>query len=144
MASTVRDTKGVLPQRTLRTILIAALAEAAVTLAVLFVLLTGWRRDFRVPLSFSYDALEYLMQVKGTIENGWWWVHPRLSAPGAFAQILYPSNTNVDQAIVWIVHLFTRDPAFVINASWMIMVVSSGLIDSGCLALLGVDRKSVV
>jgi hypothetical protein len=55
------------------------------------------------------DALEYLMQSKGTIENGWWWVHPRLSAPGAFSQVAHPSATNVDQASVWIVHLLTRD-----------------------------------
>jgi phosphoglycerol transferase len=120
------------------------LAEAAALLLTLFMVVAGWRRDFHVPLAFSYDALEYLMQVKGTIENGWWWVHPRLSAPGTFAQILYPSNTNVDQAIVWLVHLFTRDPAFVINVSWMIMVVSSGLIASGCLTLLGLSKRIAI
>jgi len=50
------------------------------------------------------------MQAKGTIENGWWWVHPRLSAPGVFTQVLYPSNTTVDQAIVWLLHWFSRNP----------------------------------
>ena len=111
-----------------RHLLVALLAEAGATFAILYLFLAGWRRDFRVPLAFDRDALEYLMQVKGTIENGWWWVHPRLSAPGVFEQVQYPSNTTVDQAIVWIVHLFTREPGLVINASWMIMVVLSGMI----------------
>src|SRR5438093_11750521 len=84
------------------------------------------------------------MQVKGTIDNGWWWVHPRLSAPGVFAQVQYPSNTTVDQAIVWIVHLFTRDVGLCINVSWMIMVVLSALVASRCLALLGVPRRVAI
>src|SRR4029453_1207089 len=54
-----------------------------------------WARDPRVPLQFSRDALEYLVQAKGTLENGWWWSHPRLSAPFSFHQISYPSNSNV-------------------------------------------------
>jgi len=127
-----------------RHLLVALLAEAGATFAILYLFLAGWRRDFRVPLTFDRDALEYLMQVKGTIENGWWWVHPRLSAPGVFEQVQYPSNTTVDQAIVWIVHLFTREPGLVINASWMIMVVLSGMITSRCLALLGVSRRVAV
>ena len=120
------------------------LAEASGVFAILFIFLTGWQRDFRVPLFFSRDALEYLMQVKGTIENGWWWVHPRLSAPGVFEQIQYPSNTNVDQAIVWIVHWFTREPGLCINVSWMIMVVLGALIASRCLALLGLARRVAI
>jgi len=120
------------------------LTEAAVAFAALFVVLAGWRRDFRVPLTFTRDALEYLMQVKGTIDNGWWWVHPRLSAPGVFEQVQYPSNTTVDQAIVWIVHLFTRDVGLCINATWMIMIVLSALIASRCLALLGVPRRVAI
>jgi phosphoglycerol transferase len=120
------------------------LAEASLVFTILFIFLAGWRRDFRVPLSFTRDALEYLMQVKGTIENGWWWVHPRLSAPGVFEEIQYPSNTNVDQAIVWIVHLFTGEPGLAINVSWMIMVVLSALIASRCLRLLGLSRRIAI
>ena len=50
-------------------------------------LLGGRGRDFHVPVTFSADALEYLMQTKGTIENGWWWVHPRLGAPSTFVEV---------------------------------------------------------
>jgi phosphoglycerol transferase len=127
-----------------RNALLVLLAEAAVAFASLFAVLAGWRRDFRVPLAFTRDALEYLMQVKGTIDNGWWWVHPRLSAPGVFEQVQYPSNTTVDQAIVWIVHLFTRDVGLCINVSWMIMVILSALVASRCLRLLGVPRRLAI
>jgi len=132
------------PPANRRTTALALLAEATVAFVTLFVFLAGWRRDFRVPLAFTRDALEYLMQVKGTIENGWWWIHPRLSAPGVFEEVLYPSNTNVDQAIVWVVHLFTREPGLVINVSWMIMVVLSALIASRCLVLLGLMRPIAI
>jgi len=120
-------------------------AAAALGAAVLlFIVVTGWRRDFRVPFSFSGDALEYLMQSKGTIENGWWWVHPRLSAPGTFWQVDYPSATNVDQAIVWIVHLFTRDPGLCINIAWMVMIVLSAVIATCCLRVIGVSSALAV
>ena len=121
-------------------VLLRLIAEAGAIFALLFFFLGGGRRDFRVPLDFSGDALEYLMQVKGTIENGWWWVHPRLSAPGVFEQVQYPSNPTVDQVIVWSVHLFTREPGLAINASWMIMVVLSGLIASRCAEIVGISR----
>src|SRR5262249_51844105 len=120
------------------------LAEAGLVTTILWALLAGWRRDFRVPLAFSQDALEYLMQVKGTIENGWWWVHPRLSAPGEFKEVLYPSNTNVDQAIVWIVHLFTKEPGLVINVSWILTVALSAVIAGRCLTVLGVASRAAV
>ena len=119
--------------------LFGLITEAGSIFAVLFVMLGGAARDFRVPFDFNGDALEYLMQVKGTIENGWWWVHPRLSAPGEFAQVQFPSNPTVDQAIVWVVRLFTHEPGLVINLSWMIMVVLSGLIASRCLIILGIS-----
>jgi phosphoglycerol transferase len=121
--------------------LLLALGQAGVVLLILVIALDGSTRDFHVPLYFSYDALEYLMQVKGTIENGWWWVHPRLSAPGAFEQVLYPSNTTVDQTIVWIVSRFTGEPGLVINVSWMIMVALASWIASVCLGTLGLERR---
>jgi phosphoglycerol transferase len=121
-----------------RTVL-SLIAEAGSIFALLFLFLGGANRDFLVPLYLNGDALEYLMQVKGTIENGWWWVHPRLSAPGVFEQVQFPSNTTIDQVIVWVVHLFTHEPGLVINLSWMIMVVLSGLIARRCLVLLGIS-----
>jgi len=115
-------------------------APAALACLALYVMLEGWSRDFRVPVAFRYDALEYLMQVKGTLDNGWWWVHPRLSAPGVFEQVLYPSNTTVDQALVWIIGRFTSAPGLAINLAWMAMIGAGAAIASGCLSLLRVPR----
>src|SRR5579864_8765205 len=104
------------------------LCQAGVVLAILYAGLGGWQRDFHVPLQYSEDALEYLMQAQGTIQNGWWWVHPRLGAPGSFKQLTYPSNTNVDQALVWAMHWVTTQPGLVVNLTWMLMVALSALI----------------
>jgi hypothetical protein len=117
-----------------------SIGQVGVVLAILYVALGGWRRDFHVPLQYSEDALEYLMQAQGTIQNGWWWTHPHLGAPGVFQQLSYPSNTNVDQAIVWTVRLFTRQPGLNLNVSWMLMVALSSLVMTGCLRLVGISR----
>jgi hypothetical protein len=42
---------------------VLAAGEALIALAALFAAVAGWRRDFRMPIYFRYDALEYLMQV---------------------------------------------------------------------------------
>jgi hypothetical protein len=117
-----------------------SIGQAGVVLAILYLALGGWRRDFHVPLQYSEDALEYLMQAQGTIQNGWWWTHPNLGAPGVFQQLSYPSNTNVDQAIVWAVRPFTRQPGLNLNVSWMLMVALSSLFMTGCLRLVGISR----
>jgi ABC-type uncharacterized transport system permease subunit len=51
----------------------------------------------------------------------------------------YPSATNVDQAIVWIVHLFTPDRGLCVNIAWMVMVVLSAVVASRCLKEIGVS-----
>jgi hypothetical protein len=101
-----------------------------------------WHRDLRVPLQFSRDALEYLVQAKGTLENGWWWSHPRLSAPFSFHQISYPSNSNVDQLVILLVGLFTHDVGLCVNISWTIFVVASGVVTTLCLRRLGVSNRA--
>lgn len=119
-----------------------AVCQAGLVLAILYVALGGWRRDFHVPLQYSEDALEYLMQAQGTIQNGWWWTHPNLGAPGVFQQLSYPSNTNVDQAIVWAVRLLTTEPGLNLNVSWMLMVALSSLVMTGCLRIVGISRAT--
>src|SRR4029077_16645865 len=99
--------------------------QAIILTAFIFLIFRVWQRDLRVPLEFSRDAMEYLVQAKGTLENGWWWSHPRLSAPFAFHQIAYPSNSNVDQLVILLVSVFTRDVGLCVNLSWTIFIVLS-------------------
>ena len=116
--------------------------QALVILAILFFLLDGWRRDFRIPLRFSSDALTFLMQTKGTVDHGWWWSNPKLAAPSTLDFRAFPLNTNVDQAVVWLIHFFTKDAGLCINLTWMFLVAASGGIAAFCLMKLGVSRMT--
>src|SRR5690242_16982348 len=91
------------------------IGEAVLIAACLFVFLRGWARDFSVPISFSSDSLLAEMQSKSTIDNGWWWFNPTIGAPFGLDERQYPANSNVDQAIVWIVSRVVHDPATAIN-----------------------------
>ena len=58
-----------------------SIAYLAALCVLIFWLLGGPGRDFRVPIRFGVDSLAYLTQTKTTIDTGWWWSNPRLSAP---------------------------------------------------------------
>jgi len=116
-----------------------ALGQALLIAASLYLLLGGWHRDIRVPLKFSSDSLWFLMQSKSTVDNGWWWSNSRLGAPFALDELAYPSNSNVDQAIVWAVSRFVPDATAAVNLAWAIMVILSGLSATWCLRKLGVS-----
>lgn len=113
--------------------------EALLVFVIVFSALGGPARHWRVPLHYSEDALEYLMQSKGTLQDGWWWNHPRIGAPGTFEQLSYPSNTNVDQALIWVARWFTRDPGLAVNVTWLVMVALSSVIATGGFRLVGVS-----
>jgi phosphoglycerol transferase len=116
-----------------------ALGQALFVAASLYLLLGGWHRDLRVPLKFSSDSLWFLMQSKSTVDNGWWWWNSRLGAPFTLDELAYPSNSNVDQLIVWAVSRFVPNAIAAVNIAWAIMVVLSGLSATWCLRKLGVS-----
>ena len=123
----------------------AALAQSVLILGCLYVFLKGWRRDIRVPVSFSIDGLFYLMQAKSTIDNGWWWFNPMVGAPFGLDELAFPANGNVDQAIVWLLSLAIPHPLAAINAAWIAMIVVSGLAATWCLrAALRVSTASAL
>lgn len=103
----------------------------------LFVYFGGSSRNFRIPLSYSGDALTFLAQNKATIEHGWWWHDPSLGAPSYFNALLFPLNNNVDQAIVWIVSRFTSDLGLASNLAWFVMIIVSGITCSYVFRVLG-------
>src|SRR5215469_460857 len=105
----------------------------AMTIGLLLVIaLAGWQRDFRVPLSFSNDALVFEMLAKGTLDHGWWWVNPSISAPYEFHSLAFPSNSNVDHLIVWLVSRFTSGIGYCVNFSWMLMLMLAGVCMQFC------------
>ena len=128
---------------TLRSVQIV-LGQALLLAAALYFFLQGWRRDIGVPLGFSSDSLLALMQSKSTVDNGWWWFNPMVGAPLGLDELAFPANSNVDQAIVWMVSRFVRDAATAINLAWMLMVVLSGLSASWSMRRLGASTVSSV
>ena len=117
-------------------------AQAALVGVSLFIFLQGWRRDFSVPFLFWIDSLFYLMQAKSTIDNGWWWFNPLIGAPFGLDELAFPANGNIDQALVWLVSRFARDPLAAINLAWVLMVVISGPTAMWCFRAIGASWPS--
>ena len=118
------------------------LVQAGLIAVALFVLFEGWHRDIRVPLGFVSDSLWYLAQSKSTIDNGWWWWNPRLGAPHGLDEVSFPSNSTVDQVLVWLVSRVVPDAFAAINVTWALLVVLSGLSATWCIRALGASAAS--
>ena len=114
-----------------------ALVQAVLIAVALYMLFEGWHRDVRVPLGFVSDSLWYLAQSKSTIDNGWWWWNPRLGAPHGLDEVSFPSNSSVDQVLVWLVSRVVLDPFAAINLTWVALVVLSGLSATWCIRAIG-------
>ncbi len=120
------------------------LGEAFLIAVILFVALQGWRRDFHIPIAFSSDSLVFLMQTKSTMDHGWWWSNQMLSAPSTFHALAFPSNTNVDQFIVFIISRFTHSIGLCINLTWIFMLILSGLTATWCLRKIGIAGNAAI
>jgi phosphoglycerol transferase len=121
-----------------------AAGEALLIALCLYVFLRGWARDFSVPFSFWNDSLVAEMQSKSTVDNGWWWFNPALGAPFGLDELQFPANSNVDQAVVWIVSRVVHEASTAINLAWLTMVVLSGLTGSWCLRRLGASTPNAI
>jgi phosphoglycerol transferase len=111
-------------------------------LVLLFVWLGlgGTGRDFGIPVFFLGDALFYLVQSKTTLDHGWWWWNPSIGVPTGYHALVFAQNTNIDQGIVRLVGLFTRDVGLAVNVAWMLMLAVSAATARWCLRQLGISR----
>jgi phosphoglycerol transferase len=82
------------------------------------------------------------MQSKSTVDNGWWWSNSSLGAPFALDELAYPSNSNVDQAIVWAISRVVRNASAAVNLTWIVVVVLSGVFATWCMRELGASTIS--
>jgi phosphoglycerol transferase len=97
-----------------------------------------WRAG--VPFAFDGDGLFFLAQSKSTIDHGWWWNNPSLGAPTGLHAVTFAQNGNVDQVIVGITGIFTRDAPLAVNVAWLIMLALSALSATWGLRRLGASR----
>ncbi len=107
-----------------------------------WLVLGGIQWNLREPFVFVGDALFYLAQSKSTIDHGWWWFNPSIGAPIGLHAVAFAQNTNVDQAIVWILGLVTRDAMLAVNVAWLSMLGLSAVTATWGLRRLGVSRLS--
>src|SRR4051794_23880046 len=103
--------RGVMARRDVTRRVLFVTGQVLLIAVALFVFLEGWHRNIKVPLGFSVDSLQALMQSKSTVDNGWWWFNPMVGAPFGLDELIFPANSNVDQAIVWLVSRFGSDAA---------------------------------
>lgn len=120
------------------------LGQAILIGIIVFTALEGWRRDFHIPLVFASDSLVVLMQTKSTMDHGWWWTNPMLSAPSTFHALAFPANANVDQFIVFLISRFTHSVGLCINLAWICMLILSGLTATWCLRKIGIARNAAM
>jgi hypothetical protein len=94
----------ILPQGVLRRLWLPSLFVAVCV--IFYFAGGGGERDFRVPVTFYGDSLFPQMLAKTVLDHGWWWSNPSLSAPGVYPALAYPSNSNVDSAVIWVLSRF--------------------------------------
>ncbi|MEO7189851.1 MAG: hypothetical protein ABI051_02205 [Vicinamibacterales bacterium] len=119
-------------------------AAPALAAVLLWMGLGGPGRDFHVPLAFSGDALFYFAQGKGTIEHGWWWHNPSIGVPLPYPALVFPQNTNVEQAVVWLVGWGTRDGVLGVNVAWIALVALSAASATWGLRRVGVSMLGAI
>jgi phosphoglycerol transferase len=124
-----------------RGVVLAWALPPLVVAAAAWLALGGIRWDLRVPMAYSGDALFYLVQSKSTVVHGWWWNNPSIGAPTGYHALVFAQNTNVDQAIVRIVSMFSRDAVLVVNIAWLVMLSLSALTAVWGARRLGASRS---
>jgi phosphoglycerol transferase len=108
--------------------------------AFVWLVMGGSAWAFHIPISFDGDALFYLVQARTTLDHGWWWFNPSIGAPLGLHALPFAQNTNVDQAIVWLVGRFTREIGPAINTAWLVMLALSAVTSTWGLRRLGASR----
>ena len=105
-------------------------------------MLGGPQWNIREPFIFIGDALFYLVQTKSTIDHGWWWWNPSIGAPVGLHAVAFAQNTNVDQAIVRIIGVFTHDAMLAMNLAWLSTLGLSAVTASWGLRRMGASAVS--
>ena len=66
-----------------------------------------WQCDLRIPFTYFGDAVWTSLAIKGTIDHGWWWFIPSLSAPAGLNFGAFPAMDNTQFLIIKAISLIT-------------------------------------
>src|SRR4051794_10328794 len=101
-----------------------------------------WDANLRIPFSYSSDANQNQLIVKGVLDHGWYQHNPSLGFP--FGQTLYDfpvvSGDNLQIVLMKVIGIFTSDSALVINLFFLLTFPLTAGIAYACTRLLGVSR----
>jgi phosphoglycerol transferase len=90
------------------------------SLLIAFVVLQLWRADLRVPFMYDGDGLSTSVQVKGMIENGWFWQNPAVGAPGGLDMRDFPTPDILQPLIMKLIAIFIREYSVVMNVYYLL------------------------
>jgi hypothetical protein len=98
------------------------LGTGVLTLLLASAVLKVWDAHLDVPFTYSWDAHQFSMYIKGILDHGWYYRNPNLGAP--FGQQLYdyPNVTTDDLQALMIkgLGIFTSDWATVMNVYFLL------------------------
>ncbi|MHC4514439.1 MAG: hypothetical protein ACYS5W_12135 [Planctomycetota bacterium] len=110
MTPTTRNVTGILARY---------LGAAVLSTAAVMWLLAVLERDCGVPFTYSGDALYYMTQLKGLVENGTYMVNPALGAPTGAVMYDYPESEPLHFVVLRILTLLGFDVGAAINLYYL-------------------------
>lgn len=120
----------------LGTLLIVVIAIVGIEVVVLRL----WEMDLNVPFTYWGDTFWMLVPIKGMIQNGWTYFIPQLSAPFGLSAAGFPSMTNFDWSLMWLISIFNKNAGAVLNIFWLVSIVFTGLTATIAFHLLGISK----
>lgn len=111
----------------------------ATAVAFIFFLLRRALPDLTLPIGFGSDGLFYHALASAVFNEGWWFNSHNMGFPYGAPFVTFPSNSNVDFAVIWLVGQFTNDAPTAINLSWIFLLAAGGVGCAACLRMLGIS-----
>lgn len=101
--------------------LLGSLGVFALTSVVIVRLLRLWHADLRAPFGYSGDAILNIALVRAMVDHGWFVSNPDLGFPfGQHLDVYAPSGDNLTFAVMWVLALFTSNPALIVNLVYLL------------------------
>lgn len=113
-----------------------ALALSSTLLVVVFL-----KGDLVSPIGFGSDGLYYHALASVVLKEGWWTHSLQLGGPFGAPFVSFPSNSNVDFALVWLAGLFTKSVPQALVFAWTGMLVLGGIGCGFCARCLGISKS---
>lgn len=113
-----------------------AFATAVIFLCVMKI----WRTDPHIAVNDVGDCL-FVQVLAKSVQSGWWWWIPALSAPFGLDLVDVGVACNLDFVFFKAFGLFTSSPGLIVNLYWLVSVVLSSITAAFCLKRMAVESR---